>query len=655
MSLGLSHLFWRHSRHDARAHSPSASGHTDPVNHNPSFVYEPLNPSKTSSFRLVELLPGEHDSTVECRLLVDSWGPGGSPYEALSYVWGHEAHNKRIQLNGQDFNITPNLHSALMALRHNITKPKMLWIDAISISQNDVTEKNDQVIYMGSIYANCTQVLIWLGDEGGMTREAIEFLNHVRSKLPALSSLSNESLREFWRMAPLDSDTVDEIVHPRFAAQWCAIGKIFQRDWWIRAWVFQEFVMAPIVSYQLGPMNFHGGLLLMALWITYHHSEKFQCIIDSVPDFESLRESIILSGYEINQTRLNYISNVSNTHFAYLLGCQRLKECADARDRVYSILSMASFPIQEALVPDYSRSVRHIYTSAVRAYVSVYEDLDILAYSMHGSSSDIYPSWCPNWNMPRSRLTLGGPVITRGFAASGNEPAVAKFSNDSNILWLKGFRADNANVTGFQGTHAEFSWENVGGKIEATWDIQSIAQALASTHYGTLQSPPGNYTSGDRDEESPGKFQKISILKALISTLAAGDVPMLDEKWFSTERKPLGPSETKIQEPVLLHNENTGESWPRDLEGFYELLCHKTWGRTIVLSSKGRLGLAPKDTKVGDEVFILWGFRTPAILRKRPDDTYTWIGDAYMHGMMCGEAIRDLERGLYIEETIGLR
>lgn len=235
------------------------SGHPDPVDHNPSFVYEPLDKSKPSSFRLVELLPGERNSTIQCRLLPDSWGLEGSPYEALSYVWGDEPHEKQVQLNDQDFVITPNLHSALLSLRHNITRPRKFWVDAICIFQNDISEKNDQVASMGSIYANCTQVLIWLGNEDDISREAIEFMNNIHSRLTSLTSSSNDSLCSFWRMTTLESETVDEIVHPEFASQWCAVGKLLQRRWWNRAWVFQEFVAAPEASYPLGTKSCHWG------------------------------------------------------------------------------------------------------------------------------------------------------------------------------------------------------------------------------------------------------------------------------------------------------------------------------------------------------------------------------------------------------------
>jgi hypothetical protein len=293
----------------------------------------------------------------------------------------------------------------------------------------------------------------------------------------------------------------------------------------------------------------------------------------------------------------------------------------------------------------------------VKAYTLIYKDLDILAYSMHGSSSKKIPSWCPDWTLPRSRLTLAGPVTTRGFAASGNKSAITKFSDDLNKLWVKGFRIDNVKITELQKTSAEFSWSKTKDGIEASWEFQRIAQELVNMKAfssDALDSSLDESIDIEKDEKPRIKSQEINIIKAIITTLAAGDVPTLDEKWVST-KKTLNCSANQIQEPILHYDETAGEYWPLDVEGFYELLCHKTWGRTLILSSNARLGLAPKDTNIGDEIFILWGFRTPAILRRRDDGTYSWIGDAYIHGLMCGKAVTEFETGAHKEEVIALR
>lgn len=53
-------------------------------------------------------------------------------------------------------------------------------------------------------------------------------------------------------------------------------------------------------------------------------------------------------------------------------------------------------------------------------------------------------------------------------------------------------------------------------------------------------------------------------------------------------------------------------------------------------------------------IAILYGLSTPAILREQEDGTYIWIGDAYIHGVMKGEAVVDPEKGLYQEEVLTL-
>lgn len=259
----------------------------------------------------------------------------------------------------------------------------------------------------------------------------------------------------------------------------------------------------------------------------------------------------------------------------------------------------------------------------------IYKDLDILAYSMHGTSSERYPSWCPNWDLPRSRITLGGPIHTRGFAACDNEPPVAEFSDDSNTLWLKGFRVDDVQISDLQGTKSEFSWDRIRARLEANGTFNPLHKELLirkDSPTGSTLVRSESYTNGLGEGKDLAKSQKISVMKALIATLAARDVPMADEGWFTRDRKPLAGPENIIQKAILVCDDSTGEYWPPDLEGFFEFLCHKTWGRTVILSSSGRLGLVPKDTEMGEEIFIIRGFRTLVILRKRTDVAYTWIG-----------------------------
>ena len=64
-----------------------------------------------------------------------------------------------------------------------------------------------------------------------------------------------------------------------------------------------------------------------------------------------------------------------------------------------------------------------------------------------------------------------------------------------------------------------------------------------------------------------------------------------------------------------------------------------TRGRVLFTSSIGYLGLVPHGTKEGDIVFVVMGADVPYVLRPY-DDGYELIGEAYVQGVMDGEAIR---------------
>lgn len=40
----------------------------------------------------------------------------------------------------------------------------VLWVDALCINQKDVEERTSQVQFMGKIYAQCEEVIVYLGD-----------------------------------------------------------------------------------------------------------------------------------------------------------------------------------------------------------------------------------------------------------------------------------------------------------------------------------------------------------------------------------------------------------------------------------------------------------------------------------------------------------
>lgn len=73
--------------------------------------------------------------------------------------------------------------------------------------------------------------------------------------------------------------------------------------------------------------------------------------------------------------------------------------------------------------------------------------------------------------------------------------------------------------------------------------------------------------------------------------------------------------------------------------------------RRPLLASGGFLGIGPRETEPGDLVFILLGAGVPYILRRHSQDgKLQLIGEAYVHGIMDGEAME----GNPVIETIAI-
>jgi hypothetical protein len=70
--------------------------------------------------RLLEILPGTGEATIQCRLHVCSMRDNCGAYEALSYTWktGEFQEKSQIECNGAEMAVGANLYMALHRLRH---------------------------------------------------------------------------------------------------------------------------------------------------------------------------------------------------------------------------------------------------------------------------------------------------------------------------------------------------------------------------------------------------------------------------------------------------------------------------------------------------------------------------------------------------------
>ncbi|TGO15317.1 hypothetical protein BTUL_0041g00010 [Botrytis tulipae] len=148
-----------------------------------SYSYSSL-PASGEDIRLLRLLPNEDEAApLHCELRDYSLRRSTSRahlYEAVSYVWGDPDNTLSIFVDKRQFQVTVNLHAALLRLRDHSFE-RILWVDAICINQNNNDERRQQVQLMARIYNS-------LGEEIEEIKGALEDIQVASNKEPRKNS-----------------------------------------------------------------------------------------------------------------------------------------------------------------------------------------------------------------------------------------------------------------------------------------------------------------------------------------------------------------------------------------------------------------------------------------------------------------------------------
>jgi hypothetical protein len=150
-------------------------------------------------------------------------------YETLSYVWGDPTVTKPIILDGEIFEVTTNLESALRHIRKSW--PRLLWVDAVCINQTDHLEKAHQINLMGNLYRKSRRGLIWFGDLDSLGINAEQSVKAVE----ILKMLASRRHLE-------DPDCFEDV--QVWDGAFRALHSLMNCEWWDRIWyeIFLSFL-----------------------------------------------------------------------------------------------------------------------------------------------------------------------------------------------------------------------------------------------------------------------------------------------------------------------------------------------------------------------------------------------------------------------------
>jgi len=302
----------------------------------------PLPPvNQQSEIRILYLNPGGLDDDIHCEIhthdLIDK-----PEYEAISYTWADEDGDatpcRTVFISRNPINVTRNCEMALKRVRHTKVVRK-IWIDAVCIDQNNVSERGVQVQLMPDIYRGAKAVLVYIGEATATSRLCLDRFSNF---YPGMIS------------------------HNPHAEE------LLSRRYFGRVWVLQEVALANSLVMICGDQ-------IMA-WPFYK--------LDS-----NTSNSPVVS--------FSYSLPFSAEGLLTLLDVARNCDATDPRDKVFSLVGLMRASLSDFIKPNYNVSVVEIYTKTALNLVAHFGWKAVVRRAgTKNRRIDALPSWVPDWSCP---------------------------------------------------------------------------------------------------------------------------------------------------------------------------------------------------------------------------------------------------------------
>lgn len=604
-----------------------------------TYEYQRLEPG---GIRVLDLLSGPGEQlrcrlrTVQFRHSTASTGDDLPSYVALSYVWGPASKPFALQIvdeDGQSLGrvpLTASLQSALQDLRGCVDiRTKTFWIDQICINQRDKAEKNDQVARMKKIYECASQVVTYLGPEEPGDEEAIVLLQSVYRWYTDKTTghlLDGESQEVCNRLRGYCSNPSNYYLHYKKgddvpSALRFAFGSededgaayrhldqaIISTAWTKRLWVVQENVVNPSAGFLRGPRHIEWDCVGTVAALS---------LVGILPYFS--RSLFVCSLHELRVLRPASITK-RDSLYALMSDLSISGLCSDVRDKIYALLGLAGDAEELQILPEYEKCPAQVYTDLAVRYVEKFRakgsgcGLEVLEYVSRQRSPDpLLPTWVPaftdlRWSHSGRGHRLPDESISFDSTASvRNAILVARGLRLTPLAeQLGSFRTSLDSLT----SAAELR------RVAATLDRAAERDCAAVCH--VLMMDP--VWPRDAAQDPAGVFHDVRRV--------------LDLAGQGFLRVPHG----KYRELFFLPRTHPDVS----VLAAYVIECSVAMvGRALWVAGDGGLVLAPSGAREGDVPVLLFGGRWAYFLRPCAGDVFEYLGWGYVHGAMCGEALR---------------
>jgi hypothetical protein len=590
--------------------SSSPSGHlARPGIH---YQYKSLH-RKRKEIRLLVVEPGRDAEIIRCTIkhvFLDSSSP--PYYETVSYVCGDTDARATILLHGIETSTLASSEAALRRMRLPTTQ-RILWIDALCISQCDVEERGHQVSMMYLIYSKTSRNLIWLDLDNDSAAEALESIEMNLDKM-ADDFPDPEHLDGLLCGQEFNGGTMP-LALP-------AMLKLFENPWFSRLWIVQEASLAPTSICYCGNHEIPLlDVLRVASWVVYNwlHLEVISMshsrnLLNGRIIFKSINERYGYPSHDIRNGMLLCLRDFVGFH------------TLDPKDHIHAILGLwqkftKAAELPPLLRPDYALSVSTIFANATRLVIRECKHLPLLQLCsvkpVHGQPP-AWPSWVPHFDQPWDAERH--PVDwTESFNKADDEtPMRSRERSDMpNALVIIGISVGEINVV-----HTAITQDTTA--LEFMTMTTAIERSRQSSQPGTptetIETQVGTVLLGG-ERRITGESLETTISDREALQLYRAHKRYLED-WH--------------EYPVASLDEGSAALEFNDSS--FDFIASN---RAVFHTKGGHIGLGPKDARAGDIVAILYGSQHPVVLRPLPrSGEFRLLGTSYVYGIMHGEAVR---------------
>jgi hypothetical protein len=500
-------------------------------------------------------------------------------------------------VDDQSVRITTSLHDALSELVSEYGTLK-IWVDQISIHQQDDREKAAQVQLMPRIYGQARRVIGWLGVEESGSDIAMKFLDvlgssnlrkpddHAGDGSALVHLKSHGLLREF-----------ADIIHPNSLLNQSATHLV-QRAWFQRLWIVQEAVLAEDLVLRCGRASLSADTFFAGVDLLSSRVSDPPTMWIHRPYWNAYRLGRLRSKLANNETySLVHLANVFSSW-----------QCRRDQDRLNALMGIEARnrTTRSLFHPSYSISGPELYLAFAIWHLATHQLPDILHFAGRGYCPEVVdlhrrpvsvpvsehapgdlPSWTPDWRIACRPIALTNGAESVEVSGTPMTSSSSLHTTEGLKLLVRGIKMDTVKVC------AESYWEPVmhdATQLFISW--YKLAKDICNC------------------ENLDSLFASTLLMDGRVKPIDRNDPPVSKEEidhlfmhWRSI---------TMSSTPRSPHDSKVGLDESTRFGHLAEELCRY---RRFFVTEHGRLGLGPALIGPGLSIYLIRGLTTPFMVR----------------------------------------